>query len=271
MRRQLGMMLVAGAWAVGIAATCNAQSASGTQSAPASNPAPCSVAPEPQPCSTTPTAPGKAGTKEKFPFPGEPGAIGPSTSDSTAPSLSGVPRAPETPEVDSGAIPAAKKNAAKDFPFPGDAKPDTSGSPAAGTSSSSSSSNDDSPAADPNAAPGLKDQGSEGSAATPGRHLLHRVNPVGTKRQTIDEREQEDLDVAQFYIGNGDLQGAYLRNQDAVKVAPDDPDAHFALAEIALKLNKRDEAIAEYNACLKLDPEDKEAKAARKALARLKP
>ncbi len=81
---------------------------------------------------------------------------------------------------------------------------------------------------------------------TPGRHLLHRVNPVGTKLQTTDEREQEDLDVAHFYIQTGDLQGAYLRGQDAVKMAPDDPDAHFALAEIALKLNKQDVADAEY-------------------------
>lgn len=98
------------------------------------------------------------------------------------------------------------------------------------------------------------------------------MNPLGTKLQTIDEREQEDLDVAHFYVESGDLQGAYLRSQDAIKVAPDDPDAHFALAEVALKLNKRDEAIAEYNACLKLDsdPTDKVVKDTRKALARLK-
>ncbi len=114
----------------------------------------------------------------------------------------------------------------------------------------------------------MKDTGSEG---TPGRHLLHRVNPVATKLQTADEREAEDLSVAKFYTDSGDLRGAYLRSQDAVKTAPDDPDAHFALAEIAQKLEKRDEAITEYNACLKLDPPEKEAKDARKALARLKP
>ena len=143
------------------------------------------------------------------------------------------------------------------------------------SSSSSSSSGDDAAAADPDAnsagtpdGAGLKDKGSEG---TPGRHLLHRVNPVGTKLQTADEREAEDLSVAKFYTETGDLQGAYLRSQDAVKTEPDDPDAHFALAEAALKLNKRDEAIAEYKACLKLDPVDKEAREARKALERLKP
>jgi tetratricopeptide (TPR) repeat protein len=143
--------------------------------------------------------------------------------------------------------------------------------PGSSSSSSSSGSDEDAAPADPGAAPDLKDKGSEGAPATPGRHILHRVNPVATKLQSSDEREQEDLDVAHYYTQTGDLQGAYLRSQDAVKTAPDDPDAHFALAEIALKLNKKDEAIAEYNACIKLDPTEKEMKDSRKALARLKP
>ncbi len=62
-----------------------------------------------------------------------------------------------------------------------------------------------------------------------------------------------------------------MRGRDAVKTVPDDPAAHLLLAEVALKLDKRDEAIAEYTACLKLDPTPKQAKDARKALARLKP
>jgi tetratricopeptide (TPR) repeat protein len=114
----------------------------------------------------------------------------------------------------------------------------------------------------------VKDKGSEG---TSGRHLLHRVNPVATKLQSPEEREAEDLSIAHYYSQTGDFAGAYLRSQDAVKTLPDDPDAHFALAEAALKLSKREQAIAEYNACLKLDPPDKQAKAARKALARLTP
>ncbi len=117
----------------------------------------------------------------------------------------------------------------------------------------------------------MKDEGSTGSTATPGRHLLHRVNPVGSKLQSTEEREAEDLDIAHYYTQTGNLQGAYLRSKDAVTLVPDDADAHFALAEIALKLNKKDEAIAEYSACLKLDASDKEIKESRKALARLKP
>ena len=268
MRTHLGAILIAGMVAPWVCVLCGAQNTS-----PA-NPAPCTVAPQPEPCATAPGPSVKPKATEKFPFPGVAEDKGASSSTSPAPdaalpSISGVPQAREA-----GAAPADKRN----FPFPGDAnKPDASGPPDSGSSgsSSSSSSNDDGtavdPGADPDATPGLKDKGSEGTQAQPGRHLLHRVNPVGTKLQTVDEREAEDLDIAHFYTQTGDLEGAYLRSQDAVKTAPDDPDAHFVLAEIASKLNKRNEAIAEYNACLKLDPDEKEAKASRKALARLKP
>jgi hypothetical protein len=252
MWRHLGLLLVVAL----AAATCAAQSK------PDPNPAPCSVAPQPDPCGTTPAPASKAGAAQKFPFPGEPDASK-SASPDASPSLNGVPQAPEAPA------------ASKDFPFPGDvSKPDSTGNSGAGSSSSSSSSSGDTPAIGPDgnpATPALQDKGTEGSAAAPGRHILHRVNPVGTKLQSPDERESEDLSVAHFYVQTGDLKGAYLRSQDAVKIAPDDPDAHYMLAEMALKLNKRDEAIAEYKACLKLDPVEKEAKDARKALERLQP
>jgi tetratricopeptide (TPR) repeat protein len=213
------------------------------------------VTPQPDPCATT-AAPAKQVPANKFPFPGEPAS---STEPATAPSREDVPSAPGAP--------AATPDSVKKFPFPGE-------SAASSSSSSSSSSGADATTADPDAnpaTPGLTDKGSEGAPPAPGRHILHRVNPIGTKLQSNDERESEDLSVAQFYMQSGDVKGAYLRSQDAVKMAPDDPDAHFLLAETALKLNKKDEAIAEYNACLKLDPIEKEAKDARKALARLKP
>ena len=258
MRIHLGWMTIAGTWLAFSAAVCVAQTA------PASNPAPCTVAPQPEPCGTKPATSAKPDAAQKFPFPGEP-----STPPAAPPSIGGVPDAPDAPST---AAPAAKGDATKKFPFPGEpGKPDLDSS----GSSSSSSSTDDAAPIDPSAAadtnvpadPGLKDKGSEGT--TSGRHILHRVNPVGTKLQTPDERVAEDLDVAHFYTQTGDLEGAYLRSKDAVKTEPDDPDAHFALAEIAAKLNKADEAIAEYNACLKLDASDKQIKESRKALARL--
>jgi hypothetical protein len=267
--------------------------AAGTAASPASGPAPCSVAPQPVPCGTTTAEPGKQSATEQFPFPDEASGGGASLTPYAEPAkLSGVPQAPDAsgaaPSAASGAGSAAKT--AAQFPFPGEdgkgaavsGTPDASAGADGSSSSSSSISDDDAAAADADAkttdpdakaagtpdAAGLTDKGSEG---TPGRHLLHRVNPVGTKLQTPEEREAEDLSVARFYTETGDLQGAYLRSQDAVKTIPDDPDAHFSLAEAALRLNKRDEAIAEYKACLKLDPTDKEAREARKALERLEP
>ncbi len=277
LRRDFGMALLVGASMVCTALACGAQS---TPAAPAANPAPCSVAPQPEPCGTPAPSGKPPSAAEQFPFPGEGDGSGPSP---TAPNLSGLPQAPNSPAAAPGATsatpPAGKKGA--DFPFPDyGGKSAASDSSDAGSSSSSSSSNDDAAPPDPDAssagspsagspdAAGLKDKGSEG---TSGRRLLHRVNPPGTKLQSPDEREKEDLSVAHFYTQTGDLQGAYLRSQDAVKTAPDDSDAHFALAEIALKMKKWDEAIAEYKACLKLDPTEKESSKAHKELNRLKP
>lgn len=232
---------------------------------PAGNTAPCYVAPVPKPCGAKSSAPAKPSAAKKFPFPGDPSTQAPT--DTSAP----TPTAPSATPT-----PTAKKSAQDAFPFPESdpATPITPTPAGSSSSSSSSSSSGDDTTPDPSATPdptqpALADKGSDGAAQPPGRHILHRVNPIGTKLQTDDERETEDLDVAHFYTQTGDLQGAYLRSQDAVKTAPSDPDAHFALAEAARRLNKRDEAIAEYNACLKLDPTPKQATAAHKELARL--
>jgi Tfp pilus assembly protein PilF len=54
-----------------------------------------------------------------------------------------------------------------------------------------------------------------------------------------------------------------------VKYQPSDPEAHLALAHVAQKLNKRDEAISEYNAYLQLAPDGTQIKQAQKALGQL--
>jgi Tfp pilus assembly protein PilF len=104
----------------------------------------------------------------------------------------------------------------------------------------------------------------DATAKAPRRKL-----PKVQNLQSDDDREAEDLTVARFYRDRGNLNAAYQRSKDAVKHQPDDPDAHLLLAEMAQKLNKRDEAIAEYNALLKLDASDEQIKTARKALAQL--
>lgn len=96
-----------------------------------------------------------------------------------------------------------------------------------------------------------------------------RKLPKVTKLQSDDDREAEDLDVAKFYLGEGNSMAAYLRSRDAVKLKPDDPEAHFSLAQAAAKLKKHDEAVAEFQQYLKLEPGGDHVKSARKSLAEL--
>jgi tetratricopeptide (TPR) repeat protein len=142
-------------------------------------------------------------------------------------------------------------DAATQHPFPTTPPPKLPGD-----DSSSSSSNDD-----PDATPPAGDD-----TVHPTRHKLPKVKKV----QTDDERVDEDIYVAKFYMNDENYQGAYLRAKDAVSVQPDYSLAHFTLAQVAAKLKKKDEAIAEYQLYLKLDPTGEKAKAAKQALAELK-
>ena len=186
-----------------------------------------------KPC--TPPAPPKSAA-EQFPFPGEPAK--PATPQPT----------PDTP-----APSTTPSDAATQHPFPTTAPPKLPGS-----DSSSSSSNED-PDATPQPPTG-------DDTVHPTRHKLPKVKKV----QTDDERVDEDIYVAKFYMNDENYQGALLRAKDAVSVQPDYSLAHFTLAQVLQKMKKKDEAIAEYQLYLKLDPDGEKAKAAKQALAELK-
>ena len=87
--------------------------------------------------------------------------------------------------------------------------------------------------------------------------------------EDLDHREAEDLQISRYYFSTGDFNAAYLRAKDAVSVIPDDPEAHFALAQSAEHLKKTPEAVVEYNAYLKMEPDGPKAKAALHALETL--
>ena len=199
-----------------------------------------------KPC-TPPPDTKQPSSAEQFPFPGE-------TSK------------PATPSADSPDAPApasSRKSAAEEHPFPSDAPPALPGSDS--SSSSSSSSNDSSSSANPDAPPPSAPWADQPASTRSTRRKLPKVEKV----QSPEDRAAEDLSVAKFYEGRGNLNAAYLRTKDAVTVQPDDPETHYALAEIARKMQKREEAIAEFNTYLKLDPDGLNIKAARKALSQL--
>jgi hypothetical protein len=221
------------------------------QTTPAPPAAPCPTPNQTAPAQTTdqtakpctPPAPGarRPSVAEQFPFPGE----------ATKP----------TPAPNAPAPATSPSDAAKEHPFPTQPAPKLPGD----DSSSSSSSSGDDPSAAPDDNPPAKGDPSNPPEGT----SVHRKLPKVKKVQTDDERVDEDLAVAKFYLGNENYQGAYLRAKDAVSVQPDYSKAHFALAEVLQKMKKKDEAVAEYQTYLKLDPEGEKAKAAKKALAEL--
>jgi len=156
----------------------------------------------------------------------------------------------EIPELHPAPAPNVPSDARKQFPFP------SSGSqPADGGYSSSSDT------APTNPAPGSNPD-------VPVRHKLE-LNDVGSSGRIDTARAEEDQRVADFYAKDGNYAGAYLRYKDAVAFSPDDPNAHFGLAEMARKQGKKPEAIEQYNAYLKVDPQGKHTKEVRKALAEL--
>jgi hypothetical protein len=217
-----------------LSAACLAQSA----------PPPLTPCPAPgqpgKPCPAPPPDTSKPSTAQQFPFPGEPSKPAPPPNSPT-PSTTTPPSA-----ADQNPFPTAPPPK-----MPGD---DSNGSSSSGSSSSSDSHRSD----DSNNTPDLP-PGTEGTS-------VHRKLPKVKKVQTDDERVDEDIYVAKFYMNDENLQGAYLRARDAVKLQPDYSLTHFTLGTVAQKMKKKDEAIAEFKTYLKLDPEGEKAKDAQRAL-----
>lgn len=84
------------------------------------------------------------------------------------------------------------------------------------------------------------------------------------------ELAAKDDKVGKFYLQNGDYKGAYDRYKEATKVAPEDEDAVFGLAESARALHLNEEAASNYTLYLDAFPDGRKAKEARKELAALK-
>jgi tetratricopeptide (TPR) repeat protein len=188
---------------------------------------------------------------QKFPFPGESAPATPKQ----APAAQNAPDAPPQSGKPS--------STADQFPFPGSAPPMPGEE---GSSSSSSSSSSSTNSDDPNANPGDKTPADTADAPRPsGRRRLPKIEKV----QSDEERADEDLKVAKYYEQAGNLNAAYMRAKDAVKSLPDEAEMHFALAHVAEKMKKNDEAVAEYNAYLKMAPDGVLIKDARKALEKL--
>jgi tetratricopeptide (TPR) repeat protein len=167
--------------------------------------------------------------------------------------------APAVPAPDPFAFPEddSKTKEMGEEPAPAAPTPNTPAVPDAGGYSSSS---DTAPGSSP----------ADSAPDAPGRKKLE-LHDVGSTGHIDTLRAEKDVSVADFYIKDGNYTGAYLRYKDAVVFDPENADAHFGLATMARKTGKTAEALTEYNAVLKLDPQSRHAKESRKAIAELQP
>jgi hypothetical protein len=256
-----------------LSATCLAQSPPSQTQPPAPCPAPSQTTGKPpdktqdkpqdqtaKPCPPAPAAKKPSSAAEQFPFPGE--TTKPKTPPES-PAPSNTPPDSPTPKTTTPA------DAAAQHPFPTQPPPKLPGDDS--SSSSSSSSN-----GDPNAAPPDSDTNpapdptaNSDPSSPPEGTSVHRKLPKPKRVLSDDERVDEDLYVAKFYMNDENYQGAYLRAKEAVSIQPEYSATHFVLAQVLEKMKKNDEAMAEYQTYLKLDPGGEKAKAAKKALAEL--
>jgi hypothetical protein len=80
---------------------------------------------------------------------------------------------------------------------------------------------------------------------------------------------EHDVHVGEFYLNREDYQGAYERLKEATQADPANADAVFYLAEAARHLNRKDEAVQNYQLYLAAVPDGPKSKAAHKALREL--
>lgn len=244
---------VVACWAFGLGTVVSASAQPYQPPPPPLTNAPC-VPTRKVPCTPQAAAPAIPATADKFPFP----------TDSNTPDIPGEGTGPRGQAAANPPPSQPASSGGKAFPFPGEPQ-----SPAAGgesSSSSSSASGEPLPdgsegGTDREGKPSLKDAGSSGSTRFARKHL--------PKVEDMDHREAEDVEVSKYYLTTGNFSAAYLRAKDAINIYADDAEAHLILARAAERLKLKQEAVGEYTAYLKLEPDGPQTKTVLRALETL--
>jgi hypothetical protein len=193
-----------------------------------------------KPCEGT-AVPTDTPLAKRLPYPGDPAPSEPAAANPVVPAEPGVPATPS--QGNAGGMKDA-------------------GSSGESSSSSSSSNAASVPAEGP---PPDPDDVNSDTPVAPKRNL-HKKPVYSMETQPVAVQVANDLQVAGFYMKDGNWRGAYGRASDAMKLDDSNPDTHLAVANAARKLGKLDEAVKEYKRTLALDPVPKARKEAEKAL-----
>lgn len=199
----------------------------------------------------------------------------------TAPAQKSAAKTAKSPENDKAAPPATdtsqapKKSTAEENPFPEEQSKDAAKQVEEGKAPPlpADLGGDGTPAPRPDSPDSA--QGTDGVSSSRTRlEGLDENDPDAkrTEQPKVSEpvhnsqMSAKDVSIAKMYFQNENYRGAYIRYKEALSLDPENADAAFGVAESSRRLNQTQEAIDNYQLCLKIDPDGPRAKAARKAL-----
>lgn len=165
----------------------------------------------------------------------------------------------------------SQRPADKDNPFP----EEQSKAAAKGAQGPAGNANDQSDAA-PRAPSSAQSSSSSGYSSSDahlppqdvgqGTSSRHEKPDSYTRDQTKDGRIQDDLNVADLYMKNGNFRGGYLRYEDALEVDPQNETALFGMAEAMCRQNMTNDALERFRSYIHKFPAGKYEKKSEKYL-----
>lgn len=165
----------------------------------------------------------------------------------------------------------SQRPADKDNPFP----EEQSKAAAKGAQGPAGNANDQSDSASP--AQSTSQSSSSSGYSSSDAHLLpqdvgqgttsrHEKPDSYTRDQTRDGRIEDDLNVADLYMKNGNFRGGYLRYEDALEVDPQNETALFGMAEAMCRQNMTGDALERFRSYIHKFPAGKYEKKSEKYL-----
>lgn len=207
---------------------------------------------------TAPSAKGGSSANNPFPQQQSEAAAKAASQNSNSADQPATPQ-PAKPNKPSG----SKSSTAQQNPFP------EAQSEAAAKDSGENKSSSSSPTEQPSSSAGYSSSDAQLPADELGQGTIgsHEKMDTFTRDHTLDGRIEDDLNVADLYMKNGNYHGALLRYQDAVQLDPQNDTALFGTANALCKQNHTAEAMTLLKSYAKNNPQGKYALKAEKLIA----
>ena len=191
----------------------------------------------------------------------------PATTDTTDKSSSKNAKPSQNTKTSADDADAPKKSSANDNPFPEEQSKQAAKAVEQGGTAPVPADMQGDPTPAPRDGDGVASDNSGDEGVSSSRTRLEGLNDTDpdagrtekTKITSVAHNPKlakEDVAIGKMYMQSENYKGAYIRYKEALSLDPDSADAAFGIAESARKMNQTQEAIANYQLCLDLDPRD---------------